>query len=95
MQVCLLAILVGMLVITGPSSSPSSGWKLLTMASGFLTLASNSTASLLVRSPLSKKGWYNIFSAGGRFLGFLIRHSLTKDWKVGDHLSLSFSVGGL
>ena len=54
--VCLLAILVGMLVITGPSSSPSSGWKLLTMASGFLTFANNSTASLLVRSPLSKKG---------------------------------------
>lgn len=35
------------------------------------------------------------FSAVGRFLGFLVRATLTKLWNVGLHLSRSFNVGGL
>lgn len=47
-------------------------------ASGFRTLFNNSKLSLTFRSPARIKGWYSILSPVGRFLGFLVRATLTK-----------------
>ena len=47
-------------------------------ASGLRTLFNNSKLSLTWRSPARIKGWYNILSALGLLLGFLVRATFTK-----------------
>lgn len=74
------------------SERPSTGCEL---ACGFRTCWSSSIASRRLRCGPCRKACCNSLTAGGLFLGFFVRETLTNAWKSVDHLFFSLRIGGL